>query len=390
MESTGIHEGNNGQDASTFTGEFGETFGPNDDGPQTTEEESEVNHDWDLDELGHLTGIIAVLRSLDKAHDDEGKEVELTADIKAEIEEPLSRACVSYKRVGKTLYQVCKAIFDLHETSSPYRLFRFTLGIGRIPERTAYLYLRIYKAFADNLAAYALGVRKLGVMSGLEDTLAFLEQHGIKALVDMTSGDVTKLVDAATGTKRNTGSQPRVARRYGSFKFSEAANGKSFSVHCKDAAELRKVMDLVESHLKGLTDPTNGPSANESESHTEEPNTPEPEETATNSEDNENLHVEDDESQPASEDASLDETDDVSASKPSQVNLIRTHPDGRESASTLSGDDVPDMEDWEEFADELYDEAERAGEPFMTIRMERLSTGKSYLGRLTFDGEIKE
>lgn len=386
MESAEIHEGNNVKDTATFTGEFGETFGLNDEGSQTTEEEFKVNGDWDLDELGHLTGIIAVLRSLDKAQDDEGREIELTADIKTEIEEPLSRACVSYKRVGKTLYQVCKAIFDLHETSSPYRLFRFTLGIGRIPERTAYLYLRIYKAFGDKIAAYALGVRKLGVMSGLEDPLAFLEQHGIKALVDMTSGDVTKLVDAETGTKRNTGSQPRVTRRYGSFKYSEAANGKSFSVHCKDAAELKKVMDLVESHLKSLSNPTNGPSANEGESHTEGPNTQQTEQSANDSEDNENLHVEEEEeSQSTSE-----ETDDSSASKPSQVNLIRMHPDGRESAATLSGDDVPDMEDWEEFADELYDEAERDDDPFVSIRMEDSSTGKAYLNQLTFDGEIED
>jgi len=381
MESTEIHEGNNGKDTATFTEEFGESFGLNDDGPQTTGEEFKVNPDWDSDELGHLTCIIAVLRSLDKAQDDEGREIELTADIKAEIEEPLSRACVSYKRVGKTLHQVCKAIFDLHETSSPYRLFRFTLGIGRIPERTAYLYLRIYKAFRDNLAAYASGVRKLAVISGLQDPLAFLEQHGIKALVEMKSEDVTKLVDAATGMKRNTGSQPRVTRRYGSFKYSEAANGKSFSVHCKDAAELKKVMDLVESHLKSLAGPTNGPSAtgaNEGASDSDGPDTQEPEQSATEDD-------EEKESQPTSE-----ETDDSSASKPSQVNLIRTHPDGRESASTLSGDDVPDIEDWEAFADGLFLEAERDDDPFVSIRMEDSSTGKSYLNQLAFDGEIDE
>jgi len=391
MEGTGIHEGNNGKDSSIFTDEFSQTFGPNDDQSQTTGDGFEVNPDWDSDEMGHLTGIIAAFHSLDKAQDDEGREIELTAEMKAEIEDSLSRACISYKRVGKALHQVCKAVFDLHEASSPYRLFRFTLGMGRIPERTAYLYLRIYKAFGDNLAAYALGVRKLSVISGLEDSLAFLDQHGIKALVEMKSEDVTKLVESMTGTKRNNGSQPRVTRQYGSFKFSEAANGKSFSVHCKDAAELKKVMDLVESHLKSLADPTNGPSATvakDDESHSDEADTQEPEQSAT--EDDENLHAGEEESQSASEDASLDETDESSAFKPSQVNLIRTHPDGSESVSILSGDDVPDMDDWEQFADELSNEAERDGDPFLSIRMEDSSTGESYLNQLTFDGEIDE
>lgn len=386
MESTEIHKGNSGKDTVTFTEEFGEAFGLNDDESQTTGEGFKVNHDWDLNEMGHLTGIIAAFRCLDKAEDDKGREIELTAEIKAEIEDPLSRACVSYKRVGKTLHQVCKATFDLHETSAPYRLFLFTLGIGRIPERTAYLYLRIYKAFGDNLAAYALGVRKLGVMSGLEDPLAFLEQHGIKALVEMKSEDVTKLVNAEAGKENGKTSQTRVTRQYGSFKFSEAANGKSFSVHCKDAAELKKVMDLVESHLKSLAGSTNGPSATVATE--DEPDTQEPEQPVT--EDEENLHVEEEESQSPSEDTSLDETDDSSPFKPSQVNLIRTYPDGRDTVSTLSGDEVPDMGDWEEFADELCNEAERDDDPFVAIRMEDSSTGKSYLNPLTFDGEIED
>lgn len=395
--STGIHEVNSGTNGSIFTEDFRETFGLDDDESQTAEDgfQSSIhqfNEDGlDADEQEDVKGVITALDSLDKVKDDKGHEIQFTAEIKSNIENALSKALVSYRRVGKTLYRVCKDIFDLNNATSPHRLFRFSLGIAKIPERTAYLHLRIYKEFADNIAAYTLGVRKLDVISGLETPLAFLEQHGIEALVDMASGEVTKLVKAVAGKKDGKTSQAPVNRQYGPFKFSEAANGKSFTVHCKNAYELRKIMDVVESHLQSLANPTNGASSTvkDDEPHSEEPNPQEQEHPPTDPDDGEH-HIHEEDSEDGSETAHFEETDDSTISKPPQVILISTYSDGREIISTLYGKDVPDKEDWEEFADELNNKSERAGELLTTIRMEDESTGKSYLHEITFDNNIAE
>jgi len=74
----------------------------------------------------------------------------------------------------------------------------------------------------------------------------------------------------------------------------------------------------------------------------------------------------------------------VNAMKPDQVTLAIKHMNGTEQKSSLSGADVPDPEDWQQLADELYDENEKSkdGPPVLFRMIDEMD--RQYLQDVTY------
>ncbi len=77
-------------------------------------------------------------------------------------------------------------------------------------------------------------------------------------------------------------------------------------------------------------------------------------------------------------------TSEVKAIKPEQVTLLLKHSNGQEEEKVLSGKEVPFLEDWQQFADEQWEEHEKhKNGPLVSLRMVD-ETGQRYLHDLQY------